>query len=105
MNRLFRRRPAPELPEVMAVLLDDVARMFLTRPGLTMRRLTDLGQASFQMEATDPEWSTAADVEAAAAALDTARQALLALSPATRRAIRRAGAPSTDTEQPARRTR
>jgi hypothetical protein len=85
----FRRRPPAELPQVIADLIDDVARAYLTRPGHAMARLTDLGQASFQMEATDPEWSTAADVVAAAAELDAARWAVLALSPTVCRALRR----------------
>lgn len=87
--RLFRRRPPASLPEVMADLLDDVARVFITRPGLAMVRLTDLGQATFRMESTDPVWSTAADVEVATAELDAARQAVLDLSPSARRAVRR----------------
>lgn len=84
---LFRRRPPAPLPEVMADLLDDLARVHVTRPGLLMARLIDLDNACLRLESTDPAWSTAADVEAAGADLVAARQAVLDLSRTARTAV------------------
>lgn len=56
MSRLFRRRPVPQPPDVLAVYLDDLAMAYTRTPGLVTDLLTAHADALFH---EDVEFATA----------------------------------------------
>lgn len=88
--RLFRRRPLPPVPALLAAIADEIAMAYAACPGEVMALLTAHADNELYLDGTviDP-YSEPHEVAMAAAEADGTRRALLALSPTAQTTIRR----------------
>lgn len=80
MSRLFRRRPAPEPPDVLAVYLDELALAYTRTPGLVVSLLIAHADALFHEDVALETAPTQAESVEAANRADRTRGDLFAVS-------------------------
>jgi hypothetical protein len=87
---LFRRRPLPPVPDLLAAVADEIAMAYVACPGEVVALLTAHADAEFRLDAHVIDgYAEPHEVAMAAAEADGTRRALLALSPTAQTTIRR----------------